>query len=385
MHILLDANKYAAYSLLKFAKFGQVLSIINDNLDSLLGELSRLETALAFCRDSRTHHSMLSIDMINSTIVRLKTLYSKEELLDLNFREYYDVIKPASYFSGNRIVFIFKFPIVSPLTFSLYKLVVVPNKFSQVIIPPFPFLAITGDIHVYIEAECPKLDTRYLCEKEHNHQLRSPPDCICNIIEGKPSDACKKTNINLLRPAMENLDDRHYAVVFPKPTLVRATCERDEFNTVSGSFLATIPHNCILHTDEFTLANVNDRIKGQPIKISNITVQPEEEPALLLLEINSINLKKLHEVQDRVNSQEPIRMPDTSILYHTTIQFYGLLLGALVLSCALLYRSYYLRTRSQPKGETLPVYAEPKPFQDQEIQATSCNQSPATFPLNFKK
>ncbi|XP_052747532.1 uncharacterized protein LOC112058451 [Bicyclus anynana] len=385
MHVLLNSNKYRTYSLLKFAKFGQVLSIINDNLDSLLDEISRLENALAFCSESRTHHSMLSIDMINSTLVRIKTLYRRDQILDLDFRNYYDVVKSGSYFSGNRIVFIFKFPIVSPLTFFLYKLVVVPNKFNQVIIPPFPYLALTGNIHVYIEAECPKVETQFICEKEINHQLRSTPDCISNIIEGKPTDTCKKIIINLTRPAMEKLDDRHYAVVFSNPTRIRLTCERDELNTVSGSFLATIPHNCVLHTDEFTLANVNDRIRGHPLKIANFTVKPEEDPAIPLLNINSIDLKKLHEVQDRANSQEPIQIQETSILYHTTIPFYGLLLGALILTCILTSLSYYRRTRSKPKIETFHVYTEPKTSEDRQKQEASHEQLSATFPLNFKK
>lgn len=172
-------------------------------------------------------------------IGRLKNFYNKDQLLNLEIREYYDIIKPASYYSGDQLVFAFQFPVVSPLSYILYRLVIIPNKNKQDIVPPFPLLAITGNFHVYIEAECPKSGTRYLCEDQLNHQLKAQPDCICDIINGQTTGnkSYQMTTIDLMKPAMEKLDDRHYAVVFPEPTQVRLTCERYEFNTLIGSYL----------------------------------------------------------------------------------------------------------------------------------------------------
>lgn len=345
MHILFDSGyKYAQYTLLKFAKFAQVLLIINDNLDYLLSELSRLENILAFSNQSHTHHSLLSLDVMNKIIGRLKSFYGNDEILDLEPREYYDVIKPAYYYSKNRIVFAFRFPIVSPLIFSLYKLVIVPNKIGSAIIPPFPFLATTNNIHVYIEAECPKFKLQYLCEEKLNHQTRTHQDCISEIIQGQAKDpSCKETTIKLTKPAMEKLDDRHYAIVFPSSTRVRLTCERDESITLSGSYLVTIPRSCKLHTQEFTVINTDDHIKGQPMKITNISTKftqevPPHSPQPL--EVDAINLQKLYNIQDRFNMQKPIYIEPTS-LYHTTIPFYStIVIGAVIVFIVILYRKY---------------------------------------------
>lgn len=377
IHILLDENVHSQYTLLKFAKLAQLLAIVNDNVDSLVSELSRLENNIAFCSAMRTHHSLISIDVLGKMIDRLKIYYNADSLIDLEFREYYNIIRPASYFNKDQIVFAFKFPIVSPLTYTLYKLVTLPNKHRQIIIPPSPLLAITSNVHVYIEAECPKLSSMYLCEEELHHQVKDQPDCICNVIEGHVnSSACEMTTVDMKRPAMEKLDDRHYAIVFPQPTHVKLTCARDEHRTLTGSFVATIPHNCNLHTADFTIVNANDQIKGQYVKISDIPDRKIERPTSTPTKVNAIDLRKLHSIQDQENHVTPIQQGESGVLYHTTIPVYGIIFAAAVLAGII-----FVRQRSQqPKPTTTTEtttspqheYAVPDPSHSQKI-------SPATF------
>lgn len=371
--MLLDPDSYPQHEFIKVAKFAQILAITSNNVGSLVSEISRLENALAFCGASRTHHSMIPIDVMKNMLGKLKSLYSKDQLLELEIREYYDVIKPASFYNGDQLVFAFKFPIVSPLVYTLYRLVIVPNKNRQAVIPPFPLLALTRNIHVFIEAECPKLGTRYICEDQLNHQLKPQPECISNIIQGEMPEGkpCGMTTIILMNPAMEKLDDRHYAIVFPQPTQVRLTCEREEFNTLNGSYLATIPRDCKLRTDDFTIANVNDHIIGQPVKITKIPAQLDEVPAPYTLKVNSINLRKLHDIQDKIHHQETVRIEQPSTFYHTTIPFYGALSGALALALIVLSRKFYLRwTKKNSKIEieltqAASTYAVPDSSQTQ--------------------
>lgn len=170
LELLLDVNVSAKNDLVRFAKFAQLLTIISDNADDLLLEISRIEDILAFIRASSTHHSMLSIDTLGNMTNRLRSIYSPDQILDADLREYYAVIKPGYYYTDKRIVIIFKVPIVSPDKFKLYRLAIVPNKLMYTFIPPYPFIATDGKVFEYIEAECPKFNQFHLCEERIEQQ-----------------------------------------------------------------------------------------------------------------------------------------------------------------------------------------------------------------------
>lgn len=331
LQLLLNSNAQAETSLLKYAKFAQLLVIINDNIDSLASELHRIEDILAFTHSFSMHHSMLSTKVLSNMLNRLGDVYKKEQILDLEPREYYSIIQTGSYFNQKQIVIIFRFPIVSPNTYNLYKLPLTPNKYNQIIVPPYPFIATERDSYVYIEAECPKVRTWYLCEEKVNHQIRSQPDCIQNLIKTQTIDeSCKQTTISLSRQTAEKLDDRTYAIIFPSPTKVKLICGREDYNTLSGSYLATIPKDCMLRTDDLTIMNTEDRVEGQPLKIVKIAdkvkIQSQPQPVLSL---SSINLEGLHEIQNRISLQSPVQLEHSTdaTVYHTTIPFYGALLS----------------------------------------------------------
>ncbi|XP_013135361.1 PREDICTED: uncharacterized protein LOC106100847 [Papilio polytes] len=144
LQIILDQNAYRDSSLIKYAKFAQLLEIIGENIDDLLTELLRIENTLAFIRASSAHHSMLDIIILRSMIDKLRKIYNKEQILGLELREYYDVIKTASYYTEDRIVIVFRFPIVSLDIYNLYRLSIVPNKHNQALIPFHPYIA-TGE------------------------------------------------------------------------------------------------------------------------------------------------------------------------------------------------------------------------------------------------
>lgn len=235
--MVLTSSSFTGKTLLKVAKIDQLLTIISDSIDELALELSRIENILAFTRASSTHHTMLGIDTLKSMLKLLSSIYSKGQILDLDLRVYYDIIVPGTYYAKDKIVFIFKFPIISPKTYELYKLPILPNKFNQALIPPYPMIAIYGKSYVYIEAECPKFQTRYLCHERLNQQIKTKPDCIQRLIMDQVLDAaCHHITISFTKEAVEQLDDQHYGVYFPEPTKAQFTCDRDDFNTLNGSY-----------------------------------------------------------------------------------------------------------------------------------------------------
>lgn len=382
LELLVHNGSQMGISLIKYTKISQFLSIISENVDDLLTELYRIENILGFIRSSSTHHSMLEVDVMSNILRKLKNIYGKDQILDVELRDYYDIIKPGYYYSENTIIIIYGFPILSPNIYILYKLAILPNKYNETIIPPYPMIAINNNSYLYIEAECPKLQSIYLCDEKLNHQVRTDPDCIRTLIDRKEiTKFCKPTTITLLKEAMEKLDDRYYSVVFPKRTNVQLICGREDHVNLRGSYLISIPRNCLLRTREFTIINTRDDLKGEPLKIMSFSTQIDDENLLETpretIKLNTINLDSLHEIQGNIELQTPVHL-DKSTLYHTTIPFYGLIFGATVfITIFLIIRRKKLFSKCSKDAVTYPV-AENENTENR-------HEPPATFSLNILK
>lgn len=321
------------YDLIKYAHLAQVFLILGDNVDSISQELLKLQDALALIKLSSLHHSILSINSIKEMLNRLELLYGRNRIINLDIREYYDVIKIGSYYSENNIVIVYRFPIVLEDIYEMYKLCIVPNKNSQILIPPYPFLAIHQKDLRYIEAECPKTNKWYLCEEEWNLRNQTTHDCIQQLlITQQKLDSCSshQAYVSLEKPALEKLDDLHYTIVFPSPTKTHLSCEQDLYRILQGSYLAIIPHDCFMETSEFKISNTEDHLKGQAVKIMNL---PEDTTTSSLelpsLKLNTVNLEHLQAANLRLSHQEIVTMKQgENSIYHTTIPVYTIILIA---------------------------------------------------------
>lgn len=396
MSILLDKISKSEATrdndLVKYAHLAQVLMILSDNVDSISQELLKLQNNLAFIRTSTMHHSVLNLHAIRKVINRLNILYSRERVLDLDPREYFDIIRLGSYYAGNEIVIVFKFPIVISPIYDMYKLAIVPNRKSEILTPPSPFLALYEKEFKYIEAECPKTSKWYLCEEKQNIQSRTTEDCIQQLITTQQHNpVCQPIQVSLEKPAFEELDEKHYTISFPVPTKVHLSCEQQQYETLQGSYLAIIPQQCKLETPHFTIANINDRLKGRALKIMDLpnnpsTTLPNGIPSLKL---NSVNLNNLHEINTKISLQSPLK-PHYDVaeygLYHTTIPMYAVLLSACALSAIFYYRNCYLKQSKTPAAAMRST--EDKALQPQETHAlptllnqsgVEANQPPAQF------
>lgn len=364
IELLLDKDVYVESSLIKYAKLAQLFSIVSENIDDLMEELIRIENVLAFIRSSSVHHSIIGVDALAKMIDKLKDIYNEDRVLNLELREYYDLIKPGSYYAQKRIVIILRVPIVSPDTYQLYKLIPLPNKNLQAIIPPHSFIATNELYSMYIEAECPKVSQTYLCEEDNNHLQRNP-DCISQLINGRPSDdTCHIVTITLEKEAMKKLDDQRYALVFPHPADARLICAHEEHVTLQGSYLASIPHKCSIRTKELTIVNSDDYVSGQPLKIMKTPTNEEKiSTSPLHFKLNSMNLDDLRRIQDRVSLQPRLEIDhplQAGTLYHTTVPFYTItILITVVTAVAFVSRRCKLwnklrTTNAQTQGIDIP-------------------------------
>lgn len=327
--------------LIKYAHLAQVFLILGDNVDSISQELSKLQDALALIKISSLHHSLLNSNSIKYMINRLELLYSKPKIIDLDIREYYDILKIGSYYSDNKVVIVYRFPVVLQETYDMYKLSIIPNKNAQVLIPPHPFLAIHQTDSRYVETECPKTSKWYLCEEQWNLKNQTTHDCVQQLlIAQQKTELCTPTYVSLERPALEKLDEAHYTMIFPNHTKTHLSCEEDHYRILQGSYLAIIPHNCFIETSDFRISNSEDHIKGQPVKIMNLPqdkiIYHSELPSLKL---NTINLDHLQASNLKISHQDLVTLKqDGNIVYHTTIPIYAIIVTASVIIGIISYR-----------------------------------------------
>lgn len=364
---VLNSDTERETDLLKYAHLAQFLIILGDNIESISNELARLENLLGFIKAKSTHHSMLKVNDFKDMKSRLEELYEHDQLLDVSFREYVDIIKLGYYYSNKSLVLVFKIPIVTPKTYTLYKLSPAPNKDNNVLIPTKPFIAIHDKDFMYIEAECPKYSIWYLCEDKLNHHYAAQDDCIHHLILTQLlAQSCQSTKIIMKTGALEQLDDKNYIISLPIPTKIRLSCTEKQYNTIQGSYLTTVPKGCSLQTTDFTITNVDDRIRGRVLKIMNLPHDKLKaiETRKRAITLNSIDLQTLRASNSEISLQTPISNNDyqNDIIYHTTIPVYAILLSASALSIGLLLRFYIKKNTSKqltPRNEPEPgIYAE---------------------------
>lgn len=372
------------YDLVKYAHFGQILMILSDNVDLISQELIKLQNNLAFIKVNTMHHSITNSESIRTMINRVIDIYGMQKVGDLDTREYYDIIRVGSYYVGNQIVIVYKFPIFIPHVYDMYKLSIVPNKKHQILTPPSPFLAIHKKDFQYIEAECPKTSKWYICEQKRSLQSETSKDCIHQLITTQhTNEACNPFTIKIDRPAYEGLDDKHYTTTFPTPTKVHLSCGQDLYKILQGSYLVVVPLQCYMETPQFKIVNTKDRLRGQALKIIDMpkgdATIPSPTPTYKL---NSIDLTHLHAMNVKISQQSPVNLKgnDDLSLYHTTAPLYVLMLSAAALSFGILYRRYKSKMNGNLKENTKDEHPKLQELYDiPDTAKIPTNQLPAQF------
>ncbi|KAL0879699.1 hypothetical protein ABMA27_003414 [Loxostege sticticalis] len=353
LNAIMMSDSHRETELTKYAHLAQHLLILGDNIEDLSQELYKLENTLSFIRASSTPHSIVSLENLKSMLSKIRILYSKDEILDVDYRDFYDIIKLGYFYVGDRITIVIKIPIAFPQPYDLYRLSIIPNKNHNFLIPTSPYIAISGKDHKYIETECPKINSWFLCQATPNYSTRDEPDCIQQlIIKQEIHRSCKQTAVTLMKEALEQLDDQHYTLYLPTPTKVKISCRQEQYRTLQGSFLVIVPLNCHVKTPEFTIANTNAHIKGHVVKIMEMPQYDEsrhqDHP---LFTLNTMNLENLHAINTKISLQSPVKLNDATeqSLYHTTIPLYVVILSLVAFIIAVAsrrLRTYCLRKKT---------------------------------------
>lgn len=341
---ILDRDARHEDDMINYGHLAQLLLIIGDDIDNLSMQFLKLENLLGFIKAKSIHHSVLNYDTYKSMISRLDILYNKEEILEISFRDYYDLIKLGYYYKGNDIFLIVKFPIVRPTNYILYRLSLAPNHDNKILSPTYPFVAIHEKDLLSMETECPKYSHGHLCEDNPSHHNGDQKGCIQELLLRQHiHESCHFTTVILSSEAMEQLDDHHYVMSFPNLTKVRLTCSEDQYRMLQGSYLAVIPKGCALHTSALTASNHQDQIKGRVLKIMDISVNEEKAykaPVKRTIKLNTIDLSHLHSSNSKIALQEPVTFNsgNSESIYHTTIPVYSLFGAAALVIIVLLWR-----------------------------------------------
>lgn len=369
-----------------YAHISQILIILSDNLQDLYEEINRLTNIIAFSYSSSMHHSILSTHDIKIMISKLKSIYdaNSNQILDLDYRYYYNIIKLGSYYINKKIVIVLKFPIMSSSTYDLYKLCPVPNKDDNIILPLLPYLATNSQEFAYIAAECPKVDSIFICELDIKQRTRNQRDCIHRLIYLQEIDeSCSPTPISLTKEALTELDNQHYIITFPNSTKVLLSCDQDRYEILQGSFLAMIPHTCKISTPEFTIVNRDDKVLGKVVEIMTFphSFSTPTNKLSHRYKLNSIELRNLHNIQHQITMEVPVKVNeiDSLSIYHTTIPLYAIL----ILSATVPIILYFYRRRNSLKI-TSNKDDKNKPKQD-SLSSSLAERKAATFSLDIGK
>lgn len=71
---------------------------------------------------------MLKLNDFKEMKRKLREIYEGNQVLDVGFREYLDIMKLGYYYSSKSLVLVFKIPIVIPKTYTIIKLSHAANK-----------------------------------------------------------------------------------------------------------------------------------------------------------------------------------------------------------------------------------------------------------------
>lgn len=312
----------------------QLFAILSENVQELMSEINRIENILAFSRNKSIHHSILSVKDVRNIISQLKRTYRSGQIIDIDIRDYYEILSLASYFTESTVVIVLKFPITFSTEYQLYELCPVPNKESLIIVPTAPYIASNSQEYVYMEAECPKVSSWHICEQKIVHQILSRTDCIQKLIQSQEIDGtCKPTPISLTKEALIELDSYHYIIAFPNSTKVQLSCGKERFEMLQGSFMVSVPQGCKIKTPELSIINLDNKLVGKPLEL--MALPHYETPVKTRsFTLKTTDLTSLRRIQNQITSQDEIKVEtlDTIGIYHTTIPFYILILFG---TCAL--------------------------------------------------
>nr|XP_026499969.1 uncharacterized protein LOC113403598 [Vanessa tameamea] len=143
-----------------------------------------------------------------------------------------------------------------------------------------------------------------------------------------------------------------------------------------------------MKTEEFTIMNDKDEIKGQPLKLLQITSSATTQDVQTHINLNSINLQELHSAQDKIIQEGTLQLdkPQLDTLYHTTIPLYIFMssTGAFIIAM-ICYRYKFAKKKNLSEIKISTSKDNISEQLDEAGTSESIKKMPATFYLNVLK
>lgn len=171
------------------------LHLIINSLISLESTLSQIINAITFAHLNKIHPIFLSLHNLESMIIKMNSLYNKNQLVDFQHTQnYYKFLGIQLIFSKERIIFLIHFPLLYPLLFKSYFVYPIPIQ-NKIISPPKPYLILNEKTrrYQYQEDLCEKIENTFYCK---NH-LETNEDCVVNIVTSNMASNCSSLLVHL--------------------------------------------------------------------------------------------------------------------------------------------------------------------------------------------
>lgn len=357
------------FRLSDFIKINSLFNLLKINLQNILNCITSLENALSFSKLSVTHHSVISSQNINFMFNILRNQYEPSELLvheNTEIRDYYDIIECGSYYVDNVIVFVLKFPIMHLDTFTYYHLFSTPTFNNTILIPPKPYLAMNSNNYHYMDGECKRFQEIYYCPEVDLIATSKPNDCIYQLIlKQEICSSCSLVQFKAGTEIIQKLDDFHYILSFIKETRIEYRCDREEYQSLLGTYLFEVPEGCTVSTKLNHIKNYKNLIKGTPIKLLSfpvfkINIENKDKPLLL----ENVPLEQINKLQNLIEKENILNLDalqDKSYHYwtvpiYTVLCIIGLVAGILYLKKGHKRNQETSVTQATDGGRTQPFF-----------------------------
>jgi hypothetical protein len=322
--------------LLYISKINNLVNIIQGSLLTISNFVDSILNAILFAKSNVLHPSIITPTNL------LKELSKHNHLMNnridfpvpLNIETIHtiiDIAKLTAYYYNKKIVFVIQIPLISPIKYSVYKLIPLPtppnhnNSDSFILVyPTKPYLAITDDRLNYALLDsirdCPKINNDYsICQLTTISSSNSNPSCETRLLTEVVLFLPKECNSKLLYGQIDiwhKLHNNEWIYVQSKTNKLTVKCNDNiKDYSIVGTGLLKLTPDCIGYckTLQFLPSTVSTfTYKNELVIDFDITQDNccKEEivnktiPLLSPLSLNNIDLESLDHASHRLDGLE---------------------------------------------------------------------------------
>lgn len=286
-----------------------MLHLIINSLNSLRNQLEQIVDAITFANLNKIHSAFLSLENLDSIVLKLKSIYPSEQLVNFkNQHSYYRFFGIELLFEPERIIFLIHCPIISSTRFQTYFIYPIPLQ-NRIISSPKPYLILNEEkrLYQYEEEPCEEIEKTSYCK---NH-LRSDQECIVDIItENKPT-TCNTIRVNIQNAIIKRVTTNNILFTTPNQSVITESCSVIKHHTLApGSYLLTLSNQCQVNINEekFTTSN-NDILPARLIQLPALDVSSLHQHPFTI-GLRDMNLEVMKQIAAKVNAQHTIHLPE---------------------------------------------------------------------------